>query len=145
MNGTDSPRRARLLGLLVLAATFLAGAVAGVAFDRVAVPANAAVEETDDDARDDDDRRDRRVDLLDRVDLTADQRREVDSIRSRWHERVEAFWDSAGPRLRAIADSARGDIRTVLTAEQIEQYDSLRAAHRREHRARRKDDDDKKR
>ncbi len=75
------------------------------------------------------------------MELTDAQRRDIDSIRSRWHDQIESFWDTAGPRLRAIADSARAEIRAVLTPEQRARYDSLRAEHRRDKRK----DNDKKR
>lgn len=143
MSDSKMPKRTQLLGFAVLAAVFLAGGVTGVAIDRTVMPAGAmAAEAGDDDGRRDDDDDDddrRRSDLLDRLDLTEDQSVHVDSIRDRWHERVEMFWDTAGPRIRAIAESARAEIRTVLTPEQRARYDSLRAAHRREHREKSKD------
>lgn len=49
---------------------------------------------------------------------------------------VDAFWSDHGPQLRAIMDSARAEMRAVLTPEQRvleEQFRAERRRHYEEH------------
>jgi Spy/CpxP family protein refolding chaperone len=104
-------KRARVMGLLMLAIIFAVGAMTGAATMRVATGDKAEPRETAES-------RERRPSLWEALDLTPEQRAEVDGIMERRREEVESFWNEHGPQLRAVMDSARADVREVLTPEQ---------------------------
>jgi Spy/CpxP family protein refolding chaperone len=104
-------KRAQTVGLLMLVIIFAVGAMTGAATMRVASGDSAkprqAVES-----------RERRPSLWETLDLTPEQRARVDDIMERRRGEVQAFWNEHGPQLRAVMDSARADVREVLTPEQ---------------------------
>lgn len=123
-----TPRYARLTGIAILAVTFVVGALTGAATVQVL---------GSDDARalSREGSRPRPPDFLDNLDLTAEQRAEVDQILERRRAQMEAFWDAHRPLLRGIADSARVELRGVLTPAQRqleEQYHAERQRKRRQ-------------
>jgi Spy/CpxP family protein refolding chaperone len=119
-------KRARVTGLLVLVVIFVAGALTGAATMRVVsadeAPALRPAKEP--------------PDLLDRLQLTPEQRVQVDAILERRRAQMEEFWDEHRPALRAITDSARAEMRAVLTPEQQAVEEEFRA-RRRDHMGRR--------
>ncbi len=117
-------RRTRLLGAGLLAATFGAGTLAGAAFTRV-LDARETRAEAPAPPRASPGTGHRAA-LLDSLALTPGQRVRVDAIMARRKEQSKAFWEAEGRRLRTIVDSARAEIRTVLTPEQRARYDRLR-------------------
>lgn len=128
-----SSSRTRLLGLFVLLLFFIAGGLTGTVVNRTLLtPAgtgekNSAANDTDCDEDDDD--HDHRS-PLDHLTLTADQELVIDSVIERRNDRIEEFWETAGPRIGAIADSARDEIRELLTPEQRVVFDSIIAARK---------------
>jgi Spy/CpxP family protein refolding chaperone len=110
--------RLRLLGLGLLVVTFVAGALAGAAVDRV-VNADQAERPGGRDHRDGS----RRSYVIDQVDMSADQRQEIDAILKRRAVRMRSVWHELSPRLDAITDSARLEIMQVLTPEQRAEYE----------------------
>src|SRR5688572_31392809 len=104
-------RRARLIGMALLVLTFAVGGLAGAATMQV-VGADEPRELG------------RRAEgrhgppFLDRLDLTPEQRVQVDRILERRRSEMEKFWTQHRPLLRGIADSARAEVRAVLTPEQ---------------------------
>lgn len=111
--------RMRLLGVGLLAATFVAGALAGAAVDRVL---NAGEPEAvEQDRGRDDDRR--RSHVVDRIEMSDEQRSEIDEILEGRSARMRAVWREVSPRLEAITDSARVEIMEVLTPEQRAEYE----------------------
>lgn len=136
MREITGSRRARLLGLTLLVVTFLTGALAGAAVNRVLVARDVVADETEP-------RQERRSrgsstdDFLASVDLTAEQRAEVDSILARRRQQIEATWDGVRPRLRALVDSTRQEIAAALDEEQRAAYELFLAEHKeRAHRRR---------
>lgn len=126
--------RARLLGLLLLIAAFLAGALSGAAFDRLltAGPPSTAQQPEAEPARPGGggpppERR--RMPLADQLGLTEDQRMQWDSIRDWQYTQMARFWEEHGPRMEAVVDSAQAAMLRVLTPEQREAYNQL--PHRR--------------
>jgi Spy/CpxP family protein refolding chaperone len=119
-------KRARLAGLFMLAIMFAVGALAGAATMRVVSADEPPVLRQ---ARE-------QPDLLDRLELTAEQRARADAILERRRAEMEAFWDEHRPALRAIADSARTELRALLTPEQQE-LEARFMAERREHQEKR--------
>jgi len=132
-----SMNRTRLLGMALLVATFVAGALAGAAFDRVAVarPADAAARAGDCERP----HGGRKGMVVDQVSPTPEQRQRIEAIMERRRTQMDAFWNGEGQRLRSIVDSTREEIRAVLTPEQRAEYDRLmaeRRAHKERERAR---------
>lgn len=128
MNPTQ--RRTRLTGMALLIVTFAAGMLAGTATNRVL---SAREPETPRAASCPGDERGPHS-IFDELDLTAAQRVRVDSIMARRRQRTDSLWQQDGQRIRAAVDSARAEIRTVLSPAQAAEYDRLRE----EHEARRK-------
>lgn len=136
----NSPRRTRLLGIAILAAVFAAGGLAGAATDRVLdarppAPADSAAASPEACRAETGRKR-----ILDQLDLSPEQRRQVDAIMDRRRAETEAFWKNEGRRMRAIVDSARADVRAVLNPTQRAEYDRLREERRRRHEAERRAD-----
>ena len=131
--------RARLVGFGLLAVTFLAGALAGAAIDRVLVEADdsSRVEERDRDDRGEEGR----SYVIDRVEMSDSQRTAIDSILERRVRRMRSVWKEVEPRLDAITDSARAEIMAVLTPEQRAEYEERLERRRKKHRDR--DDGDR--
>jgi Spy/CpxP family protein refolding chaperone len=136
---SDTLRGSKLLAMVVLVATFVAGALSGAAVHRVLAAASAGSGVA---ARGDGSEEGRRgrgsLDdrLLAELDLNAEQRVRVDSVLERRRREMEAFWDTTGPRVREIVDTTRAEIRLLLTPSQRAEYDRLREEWRREHRER---------
>lgn len=126
--------RTRLVGFALLAATFIAGALAGAAVDRL-------VEDTqveDDRAERSDDGERVRPHIIDRVDLSDTQRAAIDSILKQRAIRMRSLWREVAPRMDAITDSAKSEIMDILTPEQQAEYE--RMLERRRDDGRRDDD-----
>jgi hypothetical protein len=101
--------------LALLAVVFMAGALSGVAVDRVYAPQQPAGV------------RIRTIvpDLLDGLDLTTEQRRAADSVLRKSSPRSEAAMREIKPRLAAISDSVNAELRRLLTPAQAAKLDSL--------------------
>ncbi|HEY5060846.1 MAG TPA: hypothetical protein VII52_04870 [Gemmatimonadaceae bacterium] len=100
--------RASLRGAALLVITFAAGLLAGGAADRALATRQLATPHVTLPA----------PDLLDRLDLTADQKRAADSILARSSPRSEAAMREMVPRLAAIADSVNAELAAILTPAQ---------------------------
>jgi Spy/CpxP family protein refolding chaperone len=130
-------RRTRLTGMALLIVTFAAGMLAGTAFSRVLSarePAAAAAKDCPPAERGP-------HSILDQLELEPGQRARVDSIMERRRERTDSLWQQDGQRIRAAVDSARAEIRTVLTPQQAAEYDRLRQEHEAERKRKREQRD----
>lgn len=130
-----SPRRARLLGLLLLMTVFLAGALSGAALDRLLSTGNTGGEDAGEVRRPDrastPDRR--RPPLVERLELTPEQQAQWDSIHE-WHSRRMAeWWEEHRPTAQALRDSVRTGIMDLLTPEQREVYEQQQRRRRPPH------------
>jgi Spy/CpxP family protein refolding chaperone len=114
-------RRARLMGFIMLAMMFAVGALTGAATIRVV--------DADDSPRMKQPQRP--PDLLERLELTPEQRVQADAILERHRAAMEEFWNVHRPTLRAITDSARAELRSVLTPEQQEIEEQFRQERRK--------------
>lgn len=112
--------RTRLLGFTLLGVTFVAGALAGAAVDRIVddVQPDEQAERSDDEER-------VRPHIIDRLDLSETQRAAIDSILRRRSQRMRAIWHEVEPRMDAITDSTRSDIMSILTADQQAEYERM--------------------
>lgn len=119
-------KRARVMGIMVVVVAFAIGALTGAATMRVA--GGDAVEKHGREQAP------KRPGLFETLQLTDEQRAEVDAIMERRRAEVDEFWDQHGPQLRAIMDSARAEMRAVLTPEQRELEEKFRAERRRHYR-----------
>lgn len=125
-----APKRARLIGLALLITTFLVGALAGAAVIRVlgagepppprwAAPHRAGPE-----------------DMFERLSLTRAQREQVEAILERRRTQMDAFWKQHGGTLRAIVDSTRAEIRSLLTPAQLAEEERIWAERKAFHKDR---------
>lgn len=115
--------RARVVGALLLAASFVVGGMAGM----VAEEALGLdwFDFLDEDAPPGDER------LFAGMQLTGDQRRRIAEIRERREDRLEAFWESRLPDIQRIIGDSYGEMRAVLTPQQQPAFD-LRVSELRE-------------
>lgn len=132
--------RMRLVGVALLAATFIAGALAGAAVDRVlSADPPQGVERSDERGRDrgrrggdgDGDGDHRRSYVIERIEMSDAQREAIDGILEERSARMRATWREVEPRLDAITDSARVEIMQVLTPEQRAEYERKLKERRR--------------
>jgi hypothetical protein len=65
--------------------------------------------------------------------LDSVQRMRVDSVFARRRVQIDSFWKGPGRSLRAIMDSTREEVRSVLTPEQRERFDKRRMEGRPHH------------
>jgi Spy/CpxP family protein refolding chaperone len=102
-------KHARFTGIVILAIVFAVGALTGAATMRVVDADEPPVRMR---------AQKERPNLLERLELTPEQRVQVDAILERRRAEMEEFWEEHRPTVRAIADSARAELRLVLTPEQ---------------------------
>lgn len=114
-----SPRRLRTAVASLVLLAFVAGASAGILGDRLVLPRLRIRATLDDMSR-----------VLDRLDLTPEQRRQADSIVSRSEPRSREVLLELGERLQRVADSVDAELRTILTPDQRVRLDSLRTEPR---------------
>lgn len=130
MTPPAAPHRARILGISVLSAVFVAGALAGAASGRLLDAREASASPADPPAAVATKSCGERRRLVDQIDLAPAQRAQVDSIVERRRAQREDFWNNEGRRMKAIMDSTRQEIRGVMSPTQRAEYDRLVAEHR---------------
>ncbi len=111
--------RIKLTALLVL--TFIAGGAGGIAIERAwlnLAPAEDGGGETTESGftieR-----------FADDLNLSAEQRTEIEGMLTRFRASWKQMWDEFRPRYSTLVDSVRLEIESVLTPEQVEQYRNL--------------------
>lgn len=122
----------RWVGVAVLAVTFLAGGVAGMAVrELIADPApRVDTQSGNDDRRTDNNRRSRfPYDLLG---IEGEQRAQLEALFERRRDEMSALWHEYEPRMDAVVDSARAEMNRLLTPEQKAAYDEYRKERRRQ-------------
>lgn len=128
-----SPSRMRLAGMALLVVTFAVGMLAGTAFGRVLTarePGSAA-------AAAECNRERGPHHIFDQLNLTPAQKTRIDAIMERRRAAGDSLWQTDGVRIRALVDSTRDEIRSVLTPAQAAEYDRLREQMHEEKRRRR--------
>ncbi len=119
---------ARRTAVLLLLAVFLAGGAAGSLLedvvDEVHWPGGhgkgRTLDRPDDREPLDDDAEE---DFLESLSLGQAQLDSVDHLLERREDRLEDYWNSRLPDLKALVDSSRQEIRALLTSEQQAAYD----------------------
>lgn len=107
-------RRGVWWATLMLLLTFIMGGLAGMAMEEA-----FGIDwfEFLDEDHDESDR------LLTDLGLTPDQEREADRILERQEDQLEDYWDSRVPEIRRILDDGYGEIRGLLTPEQVPHFE----------------------
>lgn len=120
----QSLMKTRLAALGVMLVVFIAGAAVGTLVDRSlaeAAPESAAVAE----ATEEEEGERRRGRMVDRVDLTPEQRVLVDSLVADFRARMKTFHESSRREYDRIVQDARESIKSVLDEEQRARYEAL--------------------
>lgn len=65
------------------------------------------------------------------LELSPEQRSEIDGILERSHERAQELRHEMGPRVRSLMESTTEEIEAVLSPEQQEDFERMRERHRR--------------
>lgn len=125
--------RTRLATVAIVALVFLAGIAVGAALYPVVGPERASgAVGTPPAGRGERQGGPRgRMRVIDQVELTSEQKAEVDSIVAYHRGKVAELWREMRPRLEAATESTRADIRRILTPEQQARYRSLLADYER--------------
>src|ERR1044071_5999397 len=114
-----SPTRARALGFVLILATFIVGAFSGAAFERVlSAREPAPADRCTSTSLPVPFHKPRGSMLIDRIDLTPEQRKKIDVLLDHRRQQTDEMWRAQKPIFRAIVDSTRAEIRTLLTDEQ---------------------------
>jgi len=135
----------RWVGMALVAVAFLTGGVAGMALDRSLRPGTAEARGADSSEDRGGPERGRnssrgpggipdRLPILDGLDLTEEQRTQVDSILEAGRRHVTTLWRQQESTFRAAMDSTQLQIHAILTPEQREEYQE----RVREYRSRRR-------
>lgn len=129
--------RPRALAAVLLGLAVVVGFLAGVAADRLLLlPRESVAAEARAGGRGAEFRPEtgprrageRYLDMLaEELQLSAEQRARIDTILSVQQQRIREVHAEARPRVQAITRDTREAIRTVLTAEQRERFEQLRA------------------
>lgn len=117
----QSGKKATLVGTALLLVTFVAGALAGAATERVSRA---------DDTPQPQPRAGNQVrgglsrmladeQFTQQLGLTTEQRAEIKTILERRDQEAKQFWTQAEPRLKSLGEETKAEIKKVLTAEQV--------------------------
>lgn len=112
----EKPSRSRAIAWSLLALAFVAGAAAGITADRLFAPSPILGTRITRDMSG----------PLDRLDLTAQQRAQADSIMERSAPRAERAMRDVAERLQNVSDSLDTELRAILTPPQRARLDSMR-------------------
>jgi Spy/CpxP family protein refolding chaperone len=128
MSGPVSPRRVWLLAAVALLLTFVAGSLAGAAWERWH---HAQVRRHEGGGRG---QRHFGEVLKQRYGLSDAQATRIEAIVRRRQPRVDSLMATVQPRVRALFDSTNAEIRVLLTPGQRVKFDRDQERRRREHR-----------
>jgi Spy/CpxP family protein refolding chaperone len=130
--GVESLGRIRAQGIVLLVVTFAAGVLVGLAGERFRAARNAP------DLPSPSSEllgpwRDTLPPMFEQLDLTPDQQARILAIMEEGRPRTDRVLYQMLPRLRAVTDSIRSEIRSVLTSDQLTRMDSLMERMHRKH------------
>lgn len=130
--GFESLGRIRAQGIALLLVTFVVGALAGVALERVRVARRLPWEAPRPFPGDMREPPGQFMPAMFReLNLTDQQERQIRRILQDSRQEMDSVLNLMLPRLNAVTDSVRLEIRAVLTPEQAEQLDQLMSRARR--------------
>jgi Spy/CpxP family protein refolding chaperone len=121
----NSGRSARVLGTVLLLVTFVAGALAGAAVERVLRADNVQpTRRNGPEMRGGSRRLLQEEEFVQRLGLTTEQRAEIKAIMDRRDEQARKVWSEAEPRLKEVGDATRAEVQKVLTADQVQKLEA---------------------
>ncbi len=129
MKASDGTGRLRFAGALLLAAMFAVGGLGGYSVAQLSGGGDSARA----DEPECEDRERNHGQYYESLGVDADQKARIDAILAARKQQIDRFWDENGPRMEQIVDSARAEIRHVLTPEQQAEADRRRAERRARH------------
>lgn len=124
-DGVESLGRIRAKGIALLAVTFIVGVLAGLAAERALASRRAPEFPPSGRPMMGGWRAGELPQMFRRLELTEEQRAQIETILERARPRTEAVLKEMMPRLHAAMDSVNQEIRLVLTPEQISKLDSI--------------------
>jgi Spy/CpxP family protein refolding chaperone len=131
-------KSARVLGSVLLLVTFVAGALAGAAVERVLRADNVQPAPRGPEMRGGSRRLLQDETFARELGLTTAQRAQIKAIMDRRDEHARKVWSEAEPRLKEVGDATRAEIQKVLSAEQVQKLEAeiekRRAAWRDRHK-----------
>jgi Spy/CpxP family protein refolding chaperone len=127
----ESLGRIRTKGIALLVLTFVAGALAGVAVERLRSAQQAPELPPPDITMMRPPREGNLPPVFRQLNLTPAQREQIIQILERGRPRTDGILREMLPRLRATTDSIHAEVRAVLTPAQLATWDSLTAQMRR--------------
>jgi len=121
--------RVRLGAAAAFIIVFGGGVAVGFAFDRGSATIPSSGEASTAGQAEAEDRDDPRPSgwIIDKIEMDAEQRAEVDSVLRHYGRRMTELQKSFQPRYRALVDSTNQSLRGLLSEEQIARYDELEA------------------
>ncbi len=122
-------RRTKLMAAGVILATLVAGTLAGVAADRV-LSRRAALAEAPRPVPCSG-RPEGGLTVFETLDLSAEQRAQVDAVLERRRRQMDLLWQQARPGMRALVDSTEAEIRVILSPDQRAEFDRMREEGRK--------------
>lgn len=135
MTTVETPRRTRLLASGLLMVTFVVGALVGAAAERLlsARTPGAGDRPTASNQSSERDRKDGprggsiflAPGVFDQIGATPEQRKKIQEILTRREQGAKKIWREFEPRMDAMMDSTRGELRALLTAEQQAKLDQI--------------------
>lgn len=133
-------KNARWIGTALLVVTFVTGALAGAAVERVVRADDAPAKSQPREMRGGPGPRRLLMDdaFAKELKLTDAQRSQVRLILDMRDVHAKHVWDEVEPRLKAVGDTTRFEIAKVLTPEQVEKLEAEIAKRKEAHRARHK-------
>ena len=127
----DARRNTRLLAGAVLVIVALAGVLVGMGIDRLwfagTTPRGTTKMTFSLDGPTPEQRRQRRDDMAHKLELSASQRVQLDSIMDRGALRFDALREEIRPRVQTLVNDVRNEIETVLAPDQLVKFRVMRA------------------
>jgi Spy/CpxP family protein refolding chaperone len=117
-------RSARVLGTVLLLVTFVAGALAGAAVERVLRADDVQPTRRGPEMRGGSRRLLQEDEFARELGLTTEQREKIKLIMERRDEQARKVWSEAEPRLKEVGDATRGEIQKVLSVEQVQKLEA---------------------
>jgi hypothetical protein len=124
-DGVESLGRIRARGITLLLITFGVGVLAGFAVERVLAARSSPEPFFPGPGMGGPFAGDVMPPPFERLDLTPDQQSQIAEIMREARPRTDAVLNEFMPHLRAVSDSVRSEIRSVLTEDQLAAWDSM--------------------
>ncbi len=118
---TEAPRKRNLVALLIVALTFIAGAGTGAGLHASFAPRGPRHPGPGKGSK-----LHRLPPPFEELELTAEQRKQVEALVEKFHPRFEALFQESFPRVRALRDEMDAELLPLLTEEQRARFEALK-------------------